>query len=47
VPILSLEADAPGKLDERSKIRLESFVEMLRLKKSAGLHPSQINTSLF
>jgi benzoyl-CoA reductase/2-hydroxyglutaryl-CoA dehydratase subunit BcrC/BadD/HgdB len=36
VPMLSLEADAPGKLDERSKIRLESFVEMLRLKKSQG-----------
>ncbi|MDR2400475.1 MAG: 2-hydroxyacyl-CoA dehydratase [Deferribacteraceae bacterium] len=33
VPILSLEADAPGKLDERSKIRLESFVEMLRGKR--------------
>jgi benzoyl-CoA reductase/2-hydroxyglutaryl-CoA dehydratase subunit BcrC/BadD/HgdB len=33
VPILTLEADAPGKLDERSKIRLESFVEMLKGKK--------------
>jgi benzoyl-CoA reductase/2-hydroxyglutaryl-CoA dehydratase subunit BcrC/BadD/HgdB len=33
LPILSLEADAPGKLDERSKIRLESFVEMLRGKR--------------
>ncbi|MDR2105044.1 MAG: 2-hydroxyacyl-CoA dehydratase [Deferribacteraceae bacterium] len=32
LPLLSLEADAPGKLDERSKIRLESFVEMLRGK---------------
>ncbi len=29
VPILTIEGDSPGALDERSKIRLESFVEML------------------
>lgn len=28
-PILQLEGDQPGKLDERSKIRLESFLEMI------------------
>lgn len=28
-PILQLEADQPGALDERSKIRIESFLEML------------------
>ncbi|MBO8168753.1 MAG: 2-hydroxyacyl-CoA dehydratase [Thermoanaerobacteraceae bacterium] len=30
VPILTLEGDTPGKLDARSKMRLDSFVEMLR-----------------
>ncbi|MGB9619210.1 MAG: 2-hydroxyacyl-CoA dehydratase family protein [Armatimonadota bacterium] len=29
VPILTMEGDAPGKLDARTKVRLESFVEML------------------
>jgi len=29
VPILTLEGDAPAKLDARSKVRIESFVEML------------------
>jgi benzoyl-CoA reductase/2-hydroxyglutaryl-CoA dehydratase subunit BcrC/BadD/HgdB len=29
VPILTIEGDSPGTLDERSKIRLESFIEML------------------
>ncbi len=29
VPILTIEGDAPGQLDQRVKIRLESFVEML------------------
>ena len=28
-PILTLEGDKPGSLDERTKIRLEGFVEML------------------
>ncbi|HEX3031230.1 MAG TPA: 2-hydroxyacyl-CoA dehydratase [Bacillota bacterium] len=30
VPILTLEGDKPGKLDARSKMRLEAFVDMLR-----------------
>lgn len=29
IPILTIEGDAPAKLDARSKIRIESFVEML------------------
>ena len=29
VPVLTLECDRPGELDERSKTRLEAFVEML------------------
>jgi benzoyl-CoA reductase/2-hydroxyglutaryl-CoA dehydratase subunit BcrC/BadD/HgdB len=29
VPVLTLEGDRPGPLDARSKLRLESFVEML------------------
>ena len=29
VPILTLEGDAPAKLDARTKVRIESFVEML------------------
>jgi benzoyl-CoA reductase/2-hydroxyglutaryl-CoA dehydratase subunit BcrC/BadD/HgdB len=29
LPILVLEGDRPGKLDERSKLRIESFLEML------------------
>ena len=32
VPVLTLEGDGPAPLDERSKIRLESFVEMLAAK---------------
>ena len=30
VPVLTLEGDLPGPLDARTKLRLESFVEMLR-----------------
>jgi benzoyl-CoA reductase/2-hydroxyglutaryl-CoA dehydratase subunit BcrC/BadD/HgdB len=29
VPVLTIEGDAPGVLDERSRIRLESFIEMI------------------
>jgi benzoyl-CoA reductase/2-hydroxyglutaryl-CoA dehydratase subunit BcrC/BadD/HgdB len=29
LPILTLEADKPGKLDNRTRIRLEAFMEML------------------
>jgi benzoyl-CoA reductase/2-hydroxyglutaryl-CoA dehydratase subunit BcrC/BadD/HgdB len=34
VPILTIEGDIPQELDERSKIRLESFIEMLSARKS-------------
>ncbi|MFO7461131.1 MAG: 2-hydroxyacyl-CoA dehydratase [Desulfatiglandales bacterium] len=34
VPFLTIEGDRPGKLDGRTEIRLESFVEMLRMRKS-------------
>jgi benzoyl-CoA reductase/2-hydroxyglutaryl-CoA dehydratase subunit BcrC/BadD/HgdB len=30
VPVLTLEGDKPGKLDARSKMRLDAFVDMLR-----------------
>lgn len=30
LPVLTLEGDRPGKLDARTKMRLDSFVEMLR-----------------
>lgn len=30
IPILFLEGDRPGNIDERTKIRIESFLEMLR-----------------
>jgi benzoyl-CoA reductase/2-hydroxyglutaryl-CoA dehydratase subunit BcrC/BadD/HgdB len=30
VPVLTLECDRPGPLDERNRIRLEAFGEMLR-----------------
>jgi benzoyl-CoA reductase/2-hydroxyglutaryl-CoA dehydratase subunit BcrC/BadD/HgdB len=33
VPVLTIEADSPSTLDERSKIRLESFVEMIGSRK--------------
>ncbi|MBN1294256.1 MAG: 2-hydroxyacyl-CoA dehydratase [Candidatus Latescibacteria bacterium] len=29
VPILTIEGEAPGKVDERTKIRLQAFIEML------------------
>ncbi len=32
IPILTLEGDKPQNLDERSKIRLESFIDMLKFK---------------
>jgi benzoyl-CoA reductase/2-hydroxyglutaryl-CoA dehydratase subunit BcrC/BadD/HgdB len=34
VPILTLEGDRPGSLDGRSATRIETFVEMLRERKS-------------
>jgi benzoyl-CoA reductase/2-hydroxyglutaryl-CoA dehydratase subunit BcrC/BadD/HgdB len=30
LPVLTLEGDAPGPLDGRTRIRIEAFVEMLR-----------------
>jgi benzoyl-CoA reductase/2-hydroxyglutaryl-CoA dehydratase subunit BcrC/BadD/HgdB len=32
LPILTLEGDTPEKMDERNKIRLESFIDMLKMK---------------
>jgi benzoyl-CoA reductase/2-hydroxyglutaryl-CoA dehydratase subunit BcrC/BadD/HgdB len=33
VPFLTIEGDRPGNLDSRTQIRLETFVEMLKIKK--------------
>ena len=30
IPILQIEGDQPGKIDSRTKLRIESFIEMLR-----------------
>lgn len=37
-PFLTLEGDKPGKLDARSRMRLEAFVELLRRTPSSGRH---------
>lgn len=37
-PFLTLEGDKPGKLDARSRMRLEAFVELLRRPLSSGRH---------
>jgi benzoyl-CoA reductase/2-hydroxyglutaryl-CoA dehydratase subunit BcrC/BadD/HgdB len=34
VPLLTIEGDRPGRLDSRTQIRLETFVEMLKMRKS-------------
>ena len=34
VPLLTIEGDRPGRLDSRTQIRLETFVEMLKIRKS-------------
>ena len=34
LPLLTLEGDRPGKVDSRTQIRLESFVEMLKMRKT-------------
>jgi len=31
-PVLTIEGDSPGRVDERTKIRLQSFIEMLKEK---------------
>jgi benzoyl-CoA reductase/2-hydroxyglutaryl-CoA dehydratase subunit BcrC/BadD/HgdB len=33
LPVLTVEGDKPGKVDSRTAIRLETFVEMLKMKK--------------
>lgn len=30
VPLLTIEGDKPGKIDARTKLRIDSFVEMLK-----------------
>jgi len=29
VPVLTLEGDRPGKLDQRTRLRIEAFIDML------------------
>jgi benzoyl-CoA reductase/2-hydroxyglutaryl-CoA dehydratase subunit BcrC/BadD/HgdB len=36
LPVLTLEGDQPAPLDSRSRIRIESFLEMLRMNKEAS-----------
>lgn len=33
VPVLTIEGDSPGDIDGRTKIRIDSFIEMLEMKK--------------
>lgn len=33
IPILTLECDKPSELDERSKLRIESFINLLRMRR--------------
>ncbi len=33
IPLITIEGDRPGKLDQRTKIRLESFIDMLKIRK--------------
>jgi benzoyl-CoA reductase/2-hydroxyglutaryl-CoA dehydratase subunit BcrC/BadD/HgdB len=30
LPVLTIEGEAPGRMDERTKIRLQAFIEMLQ-----------------
>jgi benzoyl-CoA reductase/2-hydroxyglutaryl-CoA dehydratase subunit BcrC/BadD/HgdB len=34
VPVLTLEANRPGRIDLRTKVRLEAFIDMLKARKS-------------
>ena len=34
VPILTLEGDRPGPLDSRTSLRIETFIQMLKDRKS-------------
>jgi benzoyl-CoA reductase/2-hydroxyglutaryl-CoA dehydratase subunit BcrC/BadD/HgdB len=38
VPVLTIEGDAPGSVDERTKIRLQAFIEMLERRMKKQLH---------
>ena len=33
IPVLTIEGDSPGDIDGRTKIRIDSFIEMLEMKK--------------
>jgi benzoyl-CoA reductase/2-hydroxyglutaryl-CoA dehydratase subunit BcrC/BadD/HgdB len=33
LPLLTIEGDKPGKVDSRTALRLETFVEMLKMRK--------------
>lgn len=33
IPVLTIEGDGPGDIDNRTKIRIDSFIEMLEMKK--------------
>lgn len=33
IPVLTIEGDSPGDVDSRTKIRIDSFIEMLEMKK--------------
>jgi benzoyl-CoA reductase/2-hydroxyglutaryl-CoA dehydratase subunit BcrC/BadD/HgdB len=35
IPVMTIEGNDPGKIDARTKIRIESFIEMLESKKNA------------
>ena len=41
VPVLTVEGDAPGVVDERTKIRLQAFVEMLQVRIHQGSVPKK------
>jgi len=33
LPVLTIEGDKPGKVDSRTAVRLETFVEMLKMRR--------------
>ncbi len=39
LPILTLEADRPGKVDERTRTRIEAFIERLSALQRKGTAP--------
>ncbi len=42
VPTLDIEASKPGPCDARTLLRLEAFVQMLRVKKERGIRPEAL-----